>query len=130
MGDVLIILLVGAGIAAGLFPLFILLLRKQAKPVDPDELPFDVPEVEDVEPEPLLGDLTGPLAAQMPMRPKVQSDLQRELIAAGFYHRTALSEYRAIRWVLILAPLFISGAAALLADESRMPRIVFIGCLL
>lgn len=123
--------LIGVGLTAGLFPLLLLMLRRPARPGDPADLPQDLPEeFDDREPEPILGGLTDPFASQVPMRRAVKNELQQELFAAGFYHRSALAEYRAIRTVLILAPLLIAGAAALLVEPQQVTRVLFFGVLL
>src|SRR5262245_59492949 len=90
------------GVACGLFPIFLLLLRRP-QPVTADE---------EISYEPILGEFTEPLAAQMPMSTTVQNDVHRLLMGAGFYHPTALTEFRAVRTALLLAPVFLTLAGA------------------
>ncbi len=70
-----------------------------------------------------FGRFSSALAAQIPMSRKGLDELQADLTAAGFYRRAALQEYRALRTVLVLAPLLI-GAAASLFFEGRRYLIV------
>jgi tight adherence protein C len=77
--------------------------------------------------EMVLGDLTSALAAQSPMTQTAQAELQRELTDAGYYKPTALLEYRAIRALLVLLPLFATGVIALLVERRLMPIVGGIG---
>src|SRR5437016_5624747 len=61
----------------------------------------------------VLGEMTPGLAEQVPMTLKARLELQKELMAAGFYRLTAITEYAAIRTILVVAPLILSGVLAL-----------------
>jgi tight adherence protein C len=74
-------------------------------------------------PELVLGGLTPILAEQTPITKSGKEELEQELRAAGFYRPTALMEYRAVRAVLTLLPLFGGGALALLVPPASMPMI-------
>jgi tight adherence protein C len=67
----------------------------------------------------LFGRFSAALAAQIPMTQQSQAELQADLTAAGFYRRAALQEYRALRTVLVLAPLLIVATAGLIFDGRR-----------
>jgi tight adherence protein C len=72
----------------------------------------------------LLGELTPGMAAQVPMTEKTKAELQKELVAAGYYRKTALMEYAALRTVLVLAPIVGALVLALLADRSWLSWIL------
>jgi tight adherence protein C len=75
----------------------------------------------------LLGDLTPGMAAQVPMTTQGKAELQKELLAAGYYRRTALMEYAALRAVLVVAPLVGAGVLALLVDRSQIKWVLIGG---
>lgn len=77
----------------------------------------------------ILGPLTPALAAQVPMTETAREELQRELRAAGMYRRSALTEYAAIRTVLILVPLVVAGLLALMVDKPRIPQVLIGGLI-
>ena len=115
MGDWLQIALIVAGITCGLFPFFKLLFRKRYDPFTDDA------------PEPVLGGFTGPLAAQMPMTATGRDEIQKLLMGAGYYHPTALMDYRAIRISMTLAPIFLALALALILPPENFRTIIVIG---
>jgi tight adherence protein C len=78
----------------------------------------------------ILGRLTPVIAAHSPVAAAKVSDLQQELREAGFYHRAALTEFQAIRALLVLLPLFGAGVLALLADRADIPNIAVVGVVL
>jgi len=80
-------------------------------------------------PELALGGMTEGLAAQVPMREETRSDLQRELLAAGFYRKSALTEYAAIRTILTISPILIAGVVAALSDTSQLFSILAVGAI-
>lgn len=120
MSEWLLPALVSLGIACGLFPIFLMLLRRP---------PEDEAE-DDTGREMVLGGFTEPLATQVPMTSENQSEIQKLLTAAGFYHRSALTEYRAIRVALSLAPIFLTLAVALIIDPAYLPRVLLIGLII
>jgi tight adherence protein C len=69
-------------------------------------------------PELLLGDLTPAMAGQIPISEQDRTALERELRSAGYYRPTALMEYAALRGMLVLVPLLVAAAVALLFTES------------
>ncbi len=81
-------------------------------------------------PELLLGDLTPALAEQTPMSERDRTELQRELIDAGYYRPTALMEYRALRAVLVFVPLLAAVALAIFFEPSRIPAVIVAGAML
>jgi tight adherence protein C len=84
----------------------------------------------DSTPELLLGDLTPALAEQTPMSEQDRTELERELRDAGFYRRTAVMEYAAIRAVLVFAPLLVAAVLALYVDQPQMPAVAIGGVVL
>jgi tight adherence protein C len=56
-----------------------------------------------------------------------KEEIQPELTRAGFYSRTSLVQYRAIRYLLILLSLITAGLVALIVPPSRIPLVALIG---
>ncbi len=83
----------------------------------------------DSHPELVLGDMTDVLSQGLPGSGRDREEILPELIRAGMYGRTALDEYRAVRAVLILIPLFAAAAIALLIDEKYIPRVALGGVI-
>jgi tight adherence protein C len=75
----------------------------------------------------VLGPLTPDLASQVPMRESTRTDLAQELRAAGFYRPTAVMEYAAIRWVLVVVPLVITGVLVVLLSREQLPWVLLGG---
>lgn len=71
----------------------------------------------DSSPDLVLGPATGVLAGQLPITGVKGEELRSELQQAGFYRRTALQEYAAVRAVLIFLPLVLAGLLALLVER-------------
>jgi tight adherence protein C len=69
----------------------------------------------------LLGAMTPGLASQFPLMPSRESAIAQEIREAGFYHRSALMEYQAVRTVLILLPLVVGGVLTALAPRDQIP---------
>lgn len=67
----------------------------------------------------VLGELTPALAAQIPISDLGESELRNDLRAAGYYRPSAVMEYKAIRTVLVLVPLFAGGFLALGVDRPK-----------
>lgn len=78
----------------------------------------------------ILGGLTPVLAEHSPIMADKRPTIQQELRQAGFYHRSALLEYQAIRAVLVILPLLGAGILALLAVRDDIPRIAICGVML
>ena len=93
------------------------LSRTRAKPDD------------DQDPEMLLGTWTPAWSAQIPMTAEGQEELQQDLRAAGYYRRTALLEYTAVRALLVVVPLIATGVVALLLPAPRLPWVVGLGLM-
>jgi tight adherence protein C len=85
-------------------------------------------EVEDaLEPTPppkFLGPMADALAAQIPMTRAGLDDLQKSLRNAGYYRATALVSYRALRTVLVVTPLVVGAALALLAPARHTATLL------
>lgn len=117
MEDVLIVLvfLLGAGVTYGAYLLYSGRRRRleerlrAARPHDPERTEADL----------VLGSMTPALAGQIPMAAGDSARLEGELRAAGYYGRTALMEYAAVRAVLVLVPLVFGAVAALAAETAR-----------
>ena len=67
----------------------------------------------------LLGAMTPGLASQFPLMPSRETAIAQEIREAGFYHRSALMEYQAVRTVLILLPLVVGGILTVLCAAIR-----------
>lgn len=80
-------------------------------------------------PELALGPMTEGLAAQLPVGTQPGSDIHRELLAAGYYRKSALTEYAAIRALLTIGPLIVAGIVAALAETSQIWTILALGVL-
>jgi tight adherence protein C len=78
----------------------------------------------------ILGDMTETLAKGLPGETRDREEILPELLRAGYYSESALAQYRAIRAVLILSPLFAAGAIALLVTPTQMPYVGLGGLLL
>lgn len=109
MNEWLQIALIVAGIACGLFPLFKLILRRDADPLDADA---DLA----IEPVGTSSSLFGG-----------GDDLRKLLLGAGYYHRTAMADYQTIRMSLTLAPIFLAAAAVLILPPQLFRTIVIFG---
>src|SRR6516162_7075970 len=117
MNDWIQLALIVAGIGCGLFPIFLLLMRKRPDPTG---------ETED---ESALGGFTAPLAAQAPLSESGRDDVRELLMGAGYYHPSALMDFRAIRVALTLSPLFLAGAAALILPLERFRGVAIFGVI-
>jgi tight adherence protein C len=78
----------------------------------------------------VLGELTPALAAQVPASPEERNTLAQELRQAGFYRRTALVEYNAVRAVLMILPLIVAGVIAVFVDDLTQVAYIWVGALL
>src|SRR5262245_43576611 len=92
------------------------LRRRRAAALDPDHVP-----------EPVLGGWTEAWAGQLPMTQTGRADIRDELRAAGFYRPTALTEYAAVRALLVVVPLVLTGVAAVVCPEDRWPTVLAVG---
>lgn len=81
----------------------------------------------DSNPELLLGDMTDVLSRGLPGSTRDREEVLPDLLRAGVYGASALAEYRAIRAVLILVPLFVAAAVALLVETPQIPWVVGVG---
>jgi tight adherence protein C len=95
--------------------------RAELRATTADEPPEDTTAVM------VLGRLTPVLAQQAPIRPEKQPAVRQELREAGYYHPTALTDYQAIRAVLIFLPLLLAGVLGALARRDDIPRVVIVG---
>ncbi len=83
----------------------------------------------DERPNLVLGPFTEALSSQLPLTGRARLDLQKELRLAGFYRRTALLEYTALRTLLVLVPLVATGVIAALAPADRVEGVLLGGAL-
>lgn len=114
------VFLLGAGVVFGLY----LLLSRRARRVQ--ERLRTGPGTERTE-EMSLGSLTPALAGQIPISAADTQELERELRSAGYYRPTALTQYAALRAVLVLLPLLAGAAAALFAETPRGAGLCWVG---
>jgi tight adherence protein C len=84
----------------------------------------------DSTPDMVLGSATDALAGQLPITGEKRVELRSELQQAGFYRRSALQEYAAIRAVLIFLPILAAGLLALLVEPRFMLPVLFGGLIL
>lgn len=75
----------------------------------------------------VLGDLTQAFAAQVPVSAETDSELRKELRAAGYYRNQAVMEYAAVRTLLVVTPLIAAGMLALLAENDQLPAVLIGG---
>ena len=71
----------------------------------------------------LFEGLTRPLAGLLPSSEKARTTIQQELRAAGYYGHGALTDYLALRNLLVTASLLIAGALCLIFDPADTPAI-------
>ncbi|HVS37539.1 MAG TPA: type II secretion system F family protein [Gemmataceae bacterium] len=76
----------------------------------------EVAEAEETARRPLFGGLTDAIGALVPLRAGAHEGVRKALLKAGFYHPSAFADYRAVRSLLTLFPLFFSLELALLWD--------------
>ncbi|MEO2088037.1 MAG: type II secretion system F family protein [Gemmataceae bacterium] len=101
------------GLAVMAVPLALyVLFRPRVRKVTVEEAADDASQHELV-----LGDMTQAFAGQLPGGDRDREQLMPLLRQGGFYRRTALIEYQAVRAMLVLTPLVIGVAAALLVDR-------------
>lgn len=84
----------------------------------------------DSEPELLLGDLTEALSRGVPGEERDRAEIVPELDRAGIYGPNVLAEYRALRTVLVLVPLLLAAAVALLVEPRQIVYAAGAGVLL
>jgi pilus assembly protein TadC len=77
----------------------------------------------------VLGSMTPVLAVQLPGTAASRESLRKDLRLAGFYHSAALVEYTAVRALLVLVLLLLTGVIALLAPSADVMRILGLGLL-
>jgi tight adherence protein C len=78
----------------------------------------------------ILGDMTDALSKGMPGEARDRSEILPELDRAGLYGKFALAEYRAVRAVLVLAPLLAAAAVAVLVETRQQQIYVAAGGVL
>jgi tight adherence protein C len=69
--------------------------------------------------EPVFGDLTEPLAAQLPILGSTEDSLTHDLRRAGYYKASARSEFLALRNVLALGIVLFTGVTAVMIGPER-----------
>src|SRR5437764_12543002 len=82
---------------------------------------------DDRDPDMVLGEWTNAWSAQIPMTKEGQAELKQDLRAAGYYRRTALIEYAAVRALMVIVPLIATGVFALLSPAPRLPWVLGLG---
>ncbi len=84
----------------------------------------------DSSPELILGDMTEILAEGLPGETRDREQVSPLLARAGLYGANTLAEFRAIRAVFVLTPLFLAAAAMLLVEPGQMIYVAIAGVLL
>lgn len=69
--------------------------------------------------DPVFGDLTEPLAAQLPMLGSSADSLTHDLRRAGYYKATARTEFSALRNVMTIGVLLFVGLVAVMVGPER-----------
>jgi tight adherence protein C len=69
--------------------------------------------------DPIFGDFTEPLAAQLPQLGANDDSLARDLRRAGYYKQTARSEFSALRNVMAIGIIFFTGITAVMVGPER-----------
>jgi pilus assembly protein TadC len=110
-------------ITGALLALMALLGRRRSGREDRLRLDEEPPGPSDL----VFGKMTPALAGQLPMSGRTQGEVQKELRLAGYYRPTAILEYKAVRALLVLLPLFATGAAALLVPPDDVQRVLLFG---
>lgn len=118
------VILIGLGAAAAGFVVVRLATRR--RPVD-DRLYSQLAEDDDASMELVLGDMTDVLARSVPGEVRDRSELLPELLRAGYYRANALSQYRALRTVFVIVPLFAAATVAVLLVEPPVIPYVALG---
>jgi tight adherence protein C len=118
---------VGAGVTLIFFLAFLMLFRRST--VTAVRVPLETTSG-DSQAELILGDMTEILAKGVPGEARDREEILPELIRAGYYSPRALAEYRAIRTVLVFAPLFAAVGAALLVEPRHIPYVAIGGVIL
>lgn len=75
----------------------------------------------------VLGDMTDALASGLPGGERDRTQIHPELLRAGYYSPKALTEFQAIRAVLILTPLFVAAIIAQFVPPEWMPTVALVG---
>ena len=94
------------------------------------QLPPALPDSDDSHPELILGDMTAAMSVQMPGSSRDRSVILPELLKAGYYRPTALTEFQAVRTALILTPLVAAVGTALLVPPAAIPWVLAAGLVL
>lgn len=69
--------------------------------------------------DPVFGDLTDPLAAQLPLLGSTPDSLNKDLRRAGYYKPSARSEFLALRNVLAIMCVLFTGITAVMVGPER-----------
>lgn len=85
--------------------------------------------VHDTSSDLLFEGITYPLASMLPTTKNGRAILYQELRAAGYYSSGALTNYLALRNVLVVLPLVVAGVLALIFDPEDFPLIIIPGVL-
>ncbi len=76
------------------------------------------------EEELLLGGLTPALAGQIPLSRGGRETIQRRMREAGIYRPTAVTEFAAVRAILVILPLLVTGVLAAVMGRAWLPYIL------
>ncbi len=88
------------------------------------------PAAKEIFVRPVLGDMTNAMAATLPMGKRKRKQLQKDLLAAGRYHATAMDNFLAVRNTVILIELIILAAAFATGLAERIELYVLGGGLI
>ena len=105
-------------------------LRRAWEPQEAAQEPASRPGMELVSedaPELLFEKLTYPFAAAIPITKNGRMTLFQELRSAGYYQNSALTNFLALRNLMVLAALLITGLLTLAMDDEDIPVIALAG---
>jgi len=110
-------LILGGVFLTAMLPALLILRVALGLFLDP---PSDGADEEESPRAPLFGGWTAPLAGLVPMSPEGEEASRKALLRAGFYHRSALIDYQAVRSLLTLLPLLLALELALFWDNPSL----------
>ena len=128
MNEWLIIGSISAGVGIVAFVVIQLIARQRARAEARALEALSNPEIDLRSHDELtFGPLTQPLAERMPVSESDQEQMVQLLRQAGYYSRTALIEYAAVRFALVIFPLVITCLLALLVPKNLMVSVLIGG---
>jgi tight adherence protein C len=88
--------------------------------------PAEAAPVAEASPE-VFGSLTEALGAQLPLPRGMEAEIQKELAQAGYHRPTALREFNAFRFVLVIVPILFTGVVAVILPPAATRNVLIAG---